>query len=72
MNAVKWTRLSCHDFVENQVTLELFVLAHKLGHFLRRLVLPVHSSLTTLREKLAKIGANVVPRSAGVCGHCKV
>jgi hypothetical protein len=26
-NAVKWTRLSCHDFVDNQVRLHLFVLA---------------------------------------------
>jgi hypothetical protein len=24
-NAVKWTRLSCHDFVANQVRLQLFV-----------------------------------------------
>jgi hypothetical protein len=23
-NAVKWTRLSCHDFVDNQVRLHLF------------------------------------------------
>src|SRR5271163_623397 len=27
-NAVKWTRLSCHDFVDNQVRLQLFVLAY--------------------------------------------
>ena len=26
-NAVKWTRLSCHDFVDNQVRSQLFVLA---------------------------------------------
>jgi len=62
-NAVKWTRLSCHDFVDNQVRLQLFVLAYNLGNFLRRLVLPKsvkHWSLTTLREKLVKIGAKVV------------
>ncbi|MEA3368727.1 MAG: IS1380 family transposase, partial [Planctomycetota bacterium] len=62
-NAVKWTRLSCHDFVDNQVRLQLFVLAQALGNFLRRLALPrsvKHWSLTTLRERLVKIGAKVV------------
>jgi hypothetical protein len=65
-NAVKWTRLSCHDFVDNQVRLQLFVLAYNLGNFLRRLALPnrvKHWSLTTLREKLIKIGAKVVSGS---------
>jgi len=64
-NAVKWTGLSCHDFVHNQVRLQLFALAYNLGNFLRRLALPrsvKHWSLTTLREKLAKIGAKVVSR----------
>ncbi len=62
-NAVKWTRLSCHDFVDNQIRLQLFALAYNLGNFLRRLALPravKHWSLTTLREKLIKIGAKVV------------
>ena len=62
-NAVKWTRLSCHDFVDNQVRLQLFALAYNLGNFLRRLALPPsvkHWSMTTLREKLIKIGAKVV------------
>lgn len=62
-NAVKWTRLSCHDFADNQVRLQLFALAYNLGNFLRRLALPSsvkHWSLTTLREKLIKIGAKVV------------
>jgi hypothetical protein len=61
--AVKWTRLSCHDFRDNQVRLQLFALAYNLGNFLRRLALPQgveHWSLTTLREKLVKIGAKVV------------
>ena len=65
-NAVKWTRLSCHDFVDNQVRLQLFGLAYNLGNFLRRLALPPsvkHWSLTTLREKLIKIGAKVVRHS---------
>jgi hypothetical protein len=62
-NAVKWTRLSCHDFVDNQARLQLFALAYNLGNFLRRLALPKgvkHWSMTTLREKLVKIGAKVV------------
>ena len=62
-NALKWTRLSCYDFVDNQVRLQLFVLAYNMGNFLRQTVLPRavrHWSLTTLREKLIKIGAKVV------------
>ena len=39
-NAVKWTRLSCHDFVDNKLRLQLFALAYNLGDFLRRLALP--------------------------------
>ena len=65
-NAVKWTRLSCHDFADNQVRLQLFALAYNLGNFLRRLALPgsvKQWSLTTLREKLVKIGAKVVAHS---------
>ncbi|MDP3064265.1 MAG: IS1380 family transposase, partial [Chloroflexota bacterium] len=38
--ALKWTRLSCHRFVANQVRLGLFILAYNLGNFLRRLALP--------------------------------
>ena len=67
--AMNWTRLSCHDFVDNQVRLQLFALAYNLGNFLRRLVLPrkvSHWSLTTLREKLVKIGAKVVSHSSYV------
>ena len=65
-NAVKWTRLSCHDFVDNQVRLQPFVPAYNLGNFLRQAVLPRavrHWTLTTLREKLIKIGAKVVRHS---------
>lgn len=61
--ALNWTRLSCHDFIDNQVRLQLFALAYNLGNFLRRLALPrsvKQWSLTTLREKLIKIGAKVV------------
>jgi len=61
-NAVKWTKLSCRTFKDNQTRLQLFSLAYNLANFLRRLALPhevKHWSLTTLREKLVKIGAKV-------------
>jgi len=64
--ALNWTRLSCHEFVGNQVRLQLFALAYNLGNFLRRLALPPSVetwSLRTLREKLIKIGAKVVRHS---------
>jgi len=67
--ALKWTRLSCHDFVDNQVRLQFFALAYTLGNFLRRLALPESVkkwSLRTLREKLIKIGAKVVRHSRHV------
>jgi len=65
-NAVNWTRLSCSNFRDNQVRLQLFVLAYNLGNFLRNLALPKsikHWSLTTLKEKLIKIGAKIVKGS---------
>ncbi len=61
--ALKWTRLSCHDFLDNQVRLQLFALAYNLGNFLRLFALPKSIkdwSLRTMREKLVKIGAKVV------------
>jgi hypothetical protein len=61
--ALKWTRLSCHDFDDNQVRLQLFAMAYNIGNFLRRLALPNQIkdwSLRTMREKLVKIGAKVV------------
>ena len=64
--ALKWTRLSCHYFVDNQVRLQLFALAYNLGNLLRRLALPKSVkkwSLRTLREKLIKIGAKMVRHS---------
>ncbi len=62
-NAIKWTRLSCRKFRNNEVRLQLYALAYNLANFMRTLALPEeveHWSLTTLREKLVKIGANVV------------
>ena len=62
-NAINWTRLSCHSFRNNEVRLQLHALAYNLANFMRTLALPKeveHWSLTTLREKLVKIGAKVV------------
>jgi hypothetical protein len=62
-NAVKWTKLSCRRFKDNAARLQLFALAYNLANFLRQLVLPKPIkgwTLTTLREKLVKIGAKVV------------
>ncbi len=39
-HAIHWTRLSCHDFEDNAVRLQLFGLAYNLGNFMRRLILP--------------------------------
>jgi hypothetical protein len=62
-NAIKWTRLSCRKFRNNEECLQLHALAYNLANFMRTLALPEeveHWSLTTLREKLVKIGAKVV------------
>ena len=61
--AIKWTRLSCRTFAANAVRLQLHVLAYNLGNFLRTLATPEPIkdwSLTSLREKLIKIGAKVI------------
>jgi hypothetical protein len=65
-NAVKWTKLSCRRFKDNAARLQLFALAYNLANFLRQLVLPKPIkgwTLTTLRDKLIKIGAKVVSHS---------
>jgi hypothetical protein len=59
-NAIKWTRLSCRKFRDHAVRLQLHALAYNLANFMRTLALPKeveHWSLTTLRDKLVKIGA---------------
>jgi Transposase DDE domain group 1 len=61
--AIKWTRLSCRTFAANAVRLQVHALAYNLGNFLRTLATPEpikHWSLTTLKDKLIKIGAKVV------------
>jgi len=61
--AIKWTRLSCCSFAANAVRLQLHALAYNLGNFLRTLATPETIkdwSLTSLKEKLIRIGAKVV------------
>jgi hypothetical protein len=61
--AIKWTRLSCRTFAANAVRLQLHALAYNLGNFLRTLATPEPIkdwSLTSLKEKLIKIGAKLV------------
>ena len=61
---MKWTRLSCTTFRANAVRLQLHALAYNLANFLlRTLALPgeiAEWSLTSLREKVVKIGAKVI------------
>ena len=62
-SAIRWTRLSCRTFAANAVRLQLHALAYNLGNFLRTLATPEPIkdwSLTSLKEKLIKIGAKVV------------
>jgi Transposase DDE domain group 1 len=75
--AIKWTRLSCRTFSANAVRLQLHALAYNLGNFLRTLATPEPIkdwSLTSLKEKLIKIGcgrhptADVPRHFAADCG----
>jgi hypothetical protein len=62
-NAIQWARLSCRSFAANAIRLQLHALAYNLGNFIRTLAMPKATepwSLTSLREKLIKIGAKVV------------
>ena len=71
-NAIRWKRLSCRKFRNNEVRLQLHALAYDLGNFMRTLALPKeaeHWSLTTLREKLVKIGAKIVRHGCYVAFH---
>jgi hypothetical protein len=54
---------SRRTFAANSVRLQLHALAYNLGNFMRTLAMPKTAepwSLTSLREKLIKIGAKVV------------
>jgi hypothetical protein len=67
--AFHWTRLSCKRFRDNEVRLQLHVLAYNLATFLRRIELPeamADWSLTSLQLKLIKIGARVVRHARAI------
>jgi hypothetical protein len=67
--AIAWTRLSCRRFAANAVRLQLHALAYNLANFLRTLALPAEVaqwSMTTLRERLVKIGARLVRHARSV------
>jgi hypothetical protein len=64
--AIRWTRLSCRSFSANAVRFQVRALAYNLGNFLRTLATPEpikDSPLTSLKEKLIKIGAKLVNHS---------
>ncbi len=68
-NAIVWTRLSCHRFAANAVRLQLHALAYNLARFLRSLTLPEAVSdwsMTTLRDRLVKIGAKIVSHGRSI------
>ena len=65
--ALKWTRLSCHDFMDNQVRLQLFVPAYNLGNFLRRVALPACGGAATGYHDLQRTRMVPVERLNGKC-----
>ena len=68
-NAVRWTRLSCQKFRNNEVRLQLHALAYNLANFLRTLVLPnsiADWSLTSLRDRMIKIGAKAIRHARSI------
>lgn len=61
--ALRWTRLSCKRFCDNEVRLQLHALAYNMMTFLQAIDLPepmTDWSLTSLQVKLIKIGARMV------------
>ena len=68
-NAVTWTRLSRHRFAAKAVRLQLHALAYNLADFVRTLAPPDTVKqwlLTTLRDRLVKIGARSVRRGQSI------
>ena len=67
--AVTWTRLSCRRFAADAVRRQLHALTYNLGNVLRTLALPAEVaqwSMTTLRQRLVKIGARIVRHARSV------
>jgi uncharacterized protein YhhL (DUF1145 family) len=67
--AIRWTRLSCRRFRDNEVRLQLHALAYNLAVCLAKVGLPepmADWSLTSLQLKLIKIGARVVRHARAI------
>jgi hypothetical protein len=67
--AIRWTRLSCQSFAANEVRLQFHALVYNLANFLRTLVLPTviaDWSLTSLRDRMIKIGAKAVSYACSI------
>lgn len=65
----RWSFRSCRRIAANAVRLQLHALAYHLANFLRTLAPPdeaKHWSLTTLRDRLLKIGAKIVRHGRSV------
>ena len=62
-------RLSCKSFTANAARLQLHALAYNLANFVRTLVLPnsiADWSLTSLRDRMIKIGAKVIQHARSI------
>ena len=67
--AIRWTRLSCRRFRDNEVRLQLHGLAYHLAVVLANVGLPepmADWSLTSLHFKLINIGARVVRHARAI------
>ena len=67
--ALKLTRLTWRSFKANEVRLQLHALAYNLANFLRTLALPASIagwSLTSLRDRMIKIGAKAVRHARSI------
>jgi hypothetical protein len=68
-DARKWTPLSCQTFAANTVRLQLHALAYNLGNFQCTLATPEPIKdwfLSSLQEKLIKIGAMVISHGRSI------
>src|SRR5215475_14289702 len=69
VNSIAFPSLSCRTFAANAVRLQLNALAYNLGNFLRTLATPEPIkdwSLSSLKEKLIKIGAKVISHGRSI------
>ena len=60
--AIKWTRLSCSKFRNNEVRLQFHALAYNLGNFMRTLALPKEVEHWSLIHATGKAGEDHGPK----------